>query len=62
MAAGCEQLRHGGPSQAGADGHAIAEAFGQVITSGTMPSCWNANQAPVRPMPVWISSSIISQP
>src|SRR5699024_2303392 len=33
-----------------------------VIASGTTPSCWWANQAPVRPMPVWISSRTSSAP
>ncbi len=32
----------------------------RVITSGVIPSCWCANQRPVRPMPVWTSSRIIS--
>ena len=29
---------------------------------GTMPSCWKANQSPVRPAPVWISSRMSSAP
>ena len=33
-----------------------------VITSGRTPSCWCANQAPVRPIPLWISSSTSSAP
>ena len=33
-----------------------------VITSGTMVECWWANQAPVRPMPVCTSSTIIMTP
>ena len=34
----------------------------RVMTSGTMPECWWANQAPVRPMPVCTSSMIIMTP
>ena len=33
-----------------------------VIASGVMPACWKANHAPVRPAPVWISSTISSAP
>ncbi len=32
-------------------------AFAVVITSGSIPSCSTANQSPVRPNPVWISSA-----
>ena len=34
----------------------------RVITSGMMPAHWWANHLPVRPMPAWTSSNIISQP
>ena len=33
-----------------------------VSTSGVTPSAWQANQAPVRPMPLWISSATSSAP
>ncbi len=34
----------------------------RVSTSGTIPSAWQANQAPVRPIPLWISSITSSAP
>ena len=37
-------------------------ALASVTTSGTTPSCSKPNQRPVRPNPVWISSTIISAP
>ena len=36
--------------------------FATAIASGMMPKCWNANQSPVRPAPVWISSRMSSAP
>ena len=33
-----------------------------VMASGTIPACWNANHVPVRPIPVWISSTTRSAP
>ena len=29
-----------------------------AITSGTIPACWCAHHFPVRPIPLWISSSM----
>ena len=37
-------------------------ALAIVTTSGATSSCWKPNQRPVRPNPVWISSTIISAP
>ena len=37
-------------------------ALASVTTSGATPACSNPNHAPVRPKPVWISSTIISAP
>ncbi len=39
-----------------------AMPFAIVTASGTTPSCWKSNQRPVRPTPVWISSTISSAP
>ena len=36
--------------------------FASVSTSGTTPAAWQANQAPVRPIPLWISSITSSAP
>jgi hypothetical protein len=43
-------------------GTPFASPFATATTSGSQSWCWYANQRPLRPMPVWISSSIISQP
>ena len=37
-------------------------ALAIVTTSGLTSSCSNPNHRPVRPKPVWISSTIISAP
>ncbi len=39
-----------------------ARALAVVIRSGTSPSCSQANIAPVRPNPVWISSATNTMP
>ena len=41
-------------------GMPLPSALAMVTTSGSMPRCWKANQRPVRPSPVWISSTISS--
>lgn len=43
-------------------GKPLPSALATVMTSGTMPVCWCAKHAPVRPMPHWISSSMSSHP
>ena len=45
-----------------ASGSPPAMPLAVVIRSGTTPSCSQANQAPVRQKPVWISSAISSAP
>ena len=39
-------------------GTPLPSALAIVTTSGSMPACWKANQRPVRPSPVWISSTM----
>ena len=41
-------------------GMPLPSALAIVTTSGSRPCAWNANQWPVRPSPVWISSSMSS--
>ncbi len=36
----------------------LPSALAMVTTSGSMPRCWKPNHRPVRPSPVWISSTI----
>ena len=59
-------LEHGGDlaaGPAGADRHAVAQRLGQRDHVGhARRACSNPNQRPVRPKPVWISSTIISAP
>src|SRR5690606_3863933 len=43
-------------------GTPLPNALAMVTTSGRTPSCWNPNQRPVRPRPVWTSSTISSTP
>jgi len=39
-------------------GMPFPRALAMVTTSGTTPSCWWANHDPVRPSPVWTSSTM----
>ena len=41
-------------------GMPLPSALAMVTTSGSNPWAWKANQWPVRPSPVWISSSMRS--
>ena len=43
-------------------GMPFPSALARATTSGTTPSCWKPNHSPVRPRPVWISSTIINAP
>ena len=57
------RLEHGGdltPGPARADRHAVAHRLGQRDDVRRDTSCWKPNHSPVRPNPVWISSTIIT--
>ena len=51
-----------GRAQQAPIGMPLPIALASVTTSGTTPSCSKPNQRPVRPKPVWISSSLSSAP
>jgi hypothetical protein len=63
VVAGVEHAGGRAACQAGADWHTVAEPLrGGQHVGHDRRVCWNANIAPVRPLPVCTSSSINSQP
>ena len=62
VVAGLEHRRDLALGPAGADGHAVADRLGQRDDVGHDAVCSKPNHLPVRPKPVWISSTIISAP